>query len=152
MATNEEKLKNELNKFKIILESKHNALCKYNGKEIRTSVDFFLKDKKNERQLLIEVDSYNMAKVVTGQYILLNQIYRENMGKKFSEFIKFNRFIVVHFYKNYNPERTVKHLDFIYKNLLKSNGIPFSVYSEKTFLELCKEMGNEEKLINSFFI
>lgn len=35
-----------------------------------------------QKQLyLIEVDSYNMAKVVVGQYVLLNQLYDSKVAK-----------------------------------------------------------------------
>jgi hypothetical protein len=69
--------------------------------DIKTSVDFFFED--TGTKYYIEVDSYNMAKCVFGQYLLLNQteVKKEKCV-----------FVVIHFYNGYNPERTKVHLKF----------------------------------------
>lgn len=68
-------------------------------------------------EYLIEIDSGNMAKLLVGQYVLINQLYEADKTKAV--------FIVVHAYKGYNPQRTTKNLDFVNKRLYLGNGIRF---------------------------
>lgn len=68
------------------------------------------------KEYLVEVDSANMAKLIVGQYVLLNQLHK--LGKDAF-------FLVVHTYKKYNPMRTVHNLSFVNQGLLAGNGIPF---------------------------
>jgi hypothetical protein len=66
---------------------------------------------------LIEIDSQNIAKLLVGQYVLLNELYKQDKGKVF--------FLVVHAYKNYNPRRTVNNLQFINEKVYSGDGIKF---------------------------
>lgn len=66
---------------------------------------------------MVEVDSGNMAKLLAGQYVLLNQLYT---GDK-----KQTCFLVVHTYSQYNPERTTNNLALINSELYDGNGIAF---------------------------
>ena len=66
---------------------------------------------------LIEIDSGNMAKLLVGQYVLLNELHKSRTGKEF--------FLIVHFYKNYNVQRTLKNLKMINSKLFNNNGINF---------------------------
>lgn len=86
--------------------------------EIKTSIDFKFFD--NKTTYYIEVDSYNMTKCLLGQYILLN--YATLNKTKIV-------FVVIHFYKGYNIERTIKHLKFAKKELYCT--IPFAVFHIK---------------------
>jgi hypothetical protein len=68
-------------------------------------------------QYLIEVDSANMAKLLAGQYVLLNQLYS---GEKRQAV-----FLLVHTYQNYNPQRSTNNLALINSELYGGNGIRF---------------------------
>ena len=70
----------------------------------------------NGTDYLVEVDSGNMAKLLVGQYVLLNQLRKSK---------KPAYFLVVHTYKKYNPQRTVHNLSIVNQGLLDGNGIPF---------------------------
>ena len=66
---------------------------------------------------LVEVDSGNMAKVLVGQYVLINALTDADKEKPF--------FLVVHTYKNYNPQRTLSNLAFANQQLFANKGIPY---------------------------
>lgn len=66
---------------------------------------------------LIEIDSANMAKLLVGQYVLINQLYNKTKENAF--------FLVVHTYKNYNPQRTIKNLSLVNGQLYSGAGIKF---------------------------
>jgi hypothetical protein len=77
---------------------------------------------------LLEVDSGNMAKLLVGQYVLLNQL---------SNHLEFpSRFLVVHTYKAYNPSRTLENLRLVNQQLYAGNGLPFGAIHFST-LEAC---------------
>lgn len=82
---------------------------------VQISVDNSFTDKKHN--YLIEIDSGNMAKLLVGQYTLLNELYT---GDK-----EDCTFIIIHTYKKYNPERTRKNLNLINTAVYKGNGIRF---------------------------
>ncbi|MBO5907375.1 MAG: hypothetical protein J6Q85_04420 [Clostridia bacterium] len=71
----------------------------------------------NGRLYLVEVDSGNEAKLLAGQYILLNSIYKQDVieGRMYAP--KDCVFLVIHFYNDYNVERTKNVLSFL-KNKL----------------------------------
>ncbi len=68
-------------------------------------------------EYLLEIDSGNMAKLLVGQYVLLNQLRKDAVQPAV--------FLVVHTYKAYNPDRTLENLRLINRQLYKDNGIPF---------------------------
>ncbi|WP_349572749.1 hypothetical protein [Azotobacter salinestris] len=68
-------------------------------------------------EYLVEVDSANMAKLLTGQYVLLNQLYTGDKGKAF--------FLLVHTYRAYNPKRSTNNLALINHELYDGDGIKF---------------------------
>lgn len=82
--------------------------------EVEISVDQSFEH--DEKDYLVEIDSGNMAKLLVGQYVLLNQL-RDSKKAAF--------FLVVHTYKNYNPMRTVHNLNLVNRGLLGGKGIPF---------------------------
>ena len=85
--------------------------------DIKTSVDFTYET--SGTNFLFEVDSNNAAKIIFGQYLLLN---------KSKDIPKNSIFVVIHCYKNYNIDRTKKHLEFAKKAY--NCKIPFKIYNE----------------------
>lgn len=83
--------------------------------EVEISVDTSLEHDGTE--YLIEIDSANMAKLLVGQYVLLNQLYAQRSKRAF--------FLVVHAYKKYNPARTVCNLELVNQQLYGGKGIEF---------------------------
>ncbi|MBB1379464.1 hypothetical protein [Pseudoalteromonas sp. SR43-2] len=100
------------------------------------------------RTLLIEIDSGNMAKLIAGQYALLNGMNddcRENTA-----------FVVVHYYtdsktgRDYTPQRTLKNINAIQhfssgENWLKYNAIHIKefrtlVASSNSIIELADKV------------
>lgn len=97
------------------------------GRKLSSSVDHYFEH--NGRQVLIELDSYNMAKVVVGQYMLLNQFRDNSLSNPL--------FLIIHAYRGYAPQRTLKYLEHITENLIKEDSIPFGV----VHLDSLKEWG-----------
>ncbi len=136
---NEKRFKNEITPFGIIL----NDAQTYEDNNIKTSVDF--KMLAGDKEVLIEIDSYNMSKVVVGQYVILNTILqKQNISKN-------KIFIIIHFYKGFNTERTKKHMDFINQYSLANKGIPYKAYTYVEFKEICRKEKNNQKLIEKLF-
>ncbi|NSB15653.1 hypothetical protein [Clostridium beijerinckii] len=111
---------------------------KKNKEKVSISVDNSIEYEKN--QILIEIDSGNMAKLIVGQYTLLN-ILCENPEDKV--------FIVIHYYKDYNNMRTVKNLNLVANTLFKDKIMKFKVYNIEEFEETCKKnKGKIKEFIN----
>jgi hypothetical protein len=98
------------------------------------SVDFIWKEK--DLTFLFEVDSYNAAKIIFGEYMLLNQVkaYKSNCI-----------LVIIHCYKKYNIERTEKYLKFAVDKLKCK--LPYVVFSNSEWQELVKNKSKTE-LIN----
>lgn len=99
------------------------------------------------KQLLIEIDSGNMAKLIAGQYVLLNELYDSK---------KDVLFLVIHLYKDgknrqYNPQRTISNLKFINENVYGNKGIKFRVVNKDGLEELCKENKDINSLIQNLY-
>jgi hypothetical protein len=89
---------------------------------IKTSVDFKLNI--GDTNFLFEVDSNNVAKIIFGQYLLLNK------AKNLPE----NPFlIIIHCYKGYNIERTKKHLK--YAKEVYGCFIPYITFTEEDWIK-----------------
>jgi hypothetical protein len=88
---------------------------------IKTSVDF--KINLGGINFLIEVDSNNVAKIIFGQYLLLNKA-KDLPQKPF--------LIIIHCYDGYNIERTNKHLD--YAKEVYGCFIPYMAFAEKEWI------------------
>lgn len=98
----------------------------------------------NKKNLLIEIDSGNMAKLIVGQYTLLNILCKNKENTVF---------IVIHYYKEYNTDRTIKNLDFLAKNIFKKDAIKFKVYNKEEFEIICKEnQGQEDDFIKKVLL
>lgn len=102
-----------------------------NQDESNISVDNCIK--KNSKEVLIEIDSGNMAKLLVGQYFLLNELIPKE-EKENTDFI----FVVVHYYKDYNTDRTEKNLKLV-KNCIGDKAIKFKVFTEKSFFDFYKK-------------
>jgi hypothetical protein len=89
----------------------------HKNRKLSSSVDHHFQ--LDGREILIEIDSYNMAKVVVGQYLLINILSSEKLNNPL--------FLVIHTYKDYKPERTIKYLEYVNTALLKETGMPFGV-------------------------
>jgi hypothetical protein len=111
-------------KFKQFLSLKKQITFENSGwYDISTSVDF--KFSENGIDYYVEIDSYNMAKCVLGQYVLLNQAIAKHADSVF---------VVIHFYKNYNKERTTNHLRFAQRAL--NCNLPFAVFHYNDLSEI----------------
>lgn len=108
MATNE----NKINKLlETMLEGKVNFGTIAKDK-VFISVDNHFK--YNDKIYLLEVDSGNEAKLLAGQYILINVMFNECRNENVkSAGIEKCVFLVIHCYKDYNPERTEKNLNLL---------------------------------------
>jgi hypothetical protein len=106
-----------------LLEQKKFTIKDDMKRSLSCSVDYYLEH--DNRQILIEIDSYNMAKVLVGQYLLLNQFHDKTLTNPL--------FLVVHTYKNYEPGRTIKYLAHVKDKVLKGNGMPFGAIHINTF-------------------
>jgi hypothetical protein len=130
---NEKRILNKLNQtYNLYLEK-----CA-SGKiedDLQVSVDFIWE--LNGIRILFEVDSYNAAKIVFGQYVLLNHTkeYQNNCI-----------LIVIHCYKNYNLQRTKKYLDFAQEKLKCK--IPFLVFNESEWSQFIKSKTKQQFINN----
>ncbi|RKL66470.1 hypothetical protein CR203_14305 [Salipaludibacillus neizhouensis] len=112
-----------------------------NEDSVSISVDEKI-DCTDNSTILIEFDTGNYAKLIVGQYILLNELYQENTSEEV--------FLVIHANKHYNPERTIKNLKFIKSGLLENKGMNFCALKYEDFIKLCEE--NElNSLVNVIF-
>ena len=89
---------------------------------------------------LVEVDSGNMAKVLVGQYVLINAL-QNNEKENFC-------YLVVHTFNNYNPQRTLFNLAFVNQQIFSNEGIPFGAIHLNTLKEWSG--GNMEQLVALF--
>jgi hypothetical protein len=116
--------------------------CKLNWgevSEVYISVDahFVLDD----NLYLVEIDSGNEAKLLAGQYCLINDLSEDNVFKSYDK--DHTCFVVIHFYENYNPSRTNNVLAFLKKkHNYKIKHLAFhqtDIISFDTLKQKCKE-------------
>ena len=89
--------------------------------------------------ILTEIDSGNMAKLIAGQYALLNGMYDKDRAKAL--------FLVVHYYTAYNPERTEKNLNAIQHFNRGASWIPYGAYSIEGFKSIIREVTNIDEVV-----
>ena len=148
MSTNGRAGENE-KRFKEWFESKYGkgvlkGKCKYNdGNKVSISVDNSIEF--GDKKILIEIDSANMAKLLVGEYVLLNELLSEEDKEKVV------LFLVIHYYKDYKPERTIKNLKLINENIYKKKGIKFKVFDESGFEKFCKKNTGIESLVKELY-
>lgn len=116
-------------KFRALISKQFGVDClsgsqtyKKGNANVSISVDDMIE--YGNKKLLFEIDSGNYAKLIVGQYVLLNTIIDkpENI-----------QFVVVHYYQNYNVTRTYNNLQFINDSLFESKGIPFKVFTAESY-------------------
>lgn len=90
---------------------------------------------------LVEIDSGNQAKLLAGQYILLNVLWNDIKIEETSYAIENCIFLVVHYYDSYNSDRTINVLSKLKKEL--ELNLPFMVIHENeaaTWEDLMKQI------------
>ncbi len=115
--------------------------------EVEISVDdsIILND---GRRVLIEVDSENQAKLLVGQYTLINLLLPCEEEKNNS------LFLVVHYYraskskKLYNRDRTLKNLNAIQHISADVDWMPFNAYNIEEFKKIVKKAESLEDLVS----
>ncbi|HFK1758503.1 MULTISPECIES: hypothetical protein [Bacillus] len=116
-------------------------------KNVSISVDNSLK--LGNKEILIEIDSGNMAKLIVGQYVLLNELYK-NRDKEIL-------FLIIHFYKNqkgkeYNPIRTERNLSLVSESIYGNEAIKYKVFNQSSFKELCQQCKSIEDFVNYLYL
>lgn len=124
---NEAKVKSRLQQLGLQLNGKR----RFVQDDVEISVDeSFTYDK---RDYYVEIDSSNMAKLLAGQYMLLNELIPRLSSPPF--------FLVVHMYNGYNPERTLKNLRLLNRNLYGGTGIEFGAMHFDEFEDIGHDAG-----------
>lgn len=121
--------------------------CVYKDDEENVSISVDNSIDFENKKVLVEVDSGNEAKLIVGQYALLNLLCNED---------KDVLFVVVHYYKDkkgklYNPERTISNLKLVNKKIYANNGIKFKIFNKGGFEKFCKENKSINSLIKKLY-
>ncbi len=96
-------------------------------------------------RLLIEIDSGNYAKLLVGQYMLINALNGESSDHRK------DIFVVIHYNgvnteNPFNPERTRMNLRLCNQTFLSGDGIPFLVFNIGGFNEFISNIPSLEVL------
>lgn len=103
----------------------------------------------NGREILIEVDSGNYAKLLAGQYALINGLFNGEREKTL--------FLVIHFYKSsktqkeYTTSRTLKNLNAIQSFNLNANWLPYAAINFSEFSEIVSMSQSIEELCSALW-
>jgi hypothetical protein len=103
--------------------------------------------------ILIEIDASNQAKLVSGQYTLLN-LLQDKPSRRYKDIVKGKTlvFFVIHCYgsseKNnkYNPERSKNNFKLINQLAFNNNGLKFGSIHIEDLTD--KSINTKEKLLN----
>jgi hypothetical protein len=126
-------------KFPNILKGKKSF--KNGTYEVSISVDnSFL---YNGVEILFEIDSGNMAKLLAGQYTLLNNLCTQIDNKIF---------VVIHYFNAYNPQRTLNNFNLINNEMLLGNGMRYCAFSIESFMSFCEEYSNIGLLVDNLIL
>ena len=107
-----------------------------------------------EKIFLIEIDASNQAKLVAGQYTLLNILINEQSQKSRQQ-INCNSqkdiiFLVIHYYgkdgTKYNSSRSTKNFRLINNSLLDNKGMSFCSIHIHDFKEKINSIANSREL------
>jgi len=121
--------------FPFKAELKGKLIFKSDKYDVQISVDNHLVVPEKNLTVLFEIDSANAAKLIVGQYVLLNQLLHNKDNHLLA---------ILHYYKNYNIERTVNNLNLVNEQIYHGNGLRFKVYLPDEFMQLIKEVGYVE--------
>lgn len=95
--------------------------------DVQISVDNHLELPDQNLTVLFEIDSANAAKLIVGQYVLLNELLTE--PEKYL-------LVILHYYKGYNTERTLHNLNLVNNQLYQGRGLRFRVFLPDEFMQL----------------
>ncbi|MDZ4496019.1 MULTISPECIES: hypothetical protein [Bacillus] len=131
--------------FKDVFEEKfgEGSLSKgktFKNSNVNISVDASIN--YGDKTILIEIDSGNYAKLLVGQYVLLNELLdkKENII-----------FLIIHYYDGYKSERTKKNLDFINNRIYEKKGLRYYAYTKDEFSKQIRDCTAIEELFNVYF-
>lgn len=133
MPTNEEIFQNYMNEnWPAFLNEK----VSWSRNNVSISTDFHI---ETENYIfLIEIDASNQAKLIAGQYLLIN-LLRNSLSKRsaktFNRLNKPMRFIVIHFFNKYNPDRSFNNMRLVNNEALATTGIPFGSIHYITYID-----------------
>jgi len=116
-----------------------------NGKYEEVSVDESII--LGNKLVLIEIDSSNEAKLVAGQYTLLN-ILRNKPLVQYEQIVKGKElvFFVIHCFKKYNPERSKGNFSLVNREVFNDEGLKYgSIHIDDIMNET---IDSKEKLLN----
>lgn len=95
------------------------------------------------RLVLIEVDSANMAKLIAGQYALLNGLYTGDFDNAL--------FLSIHYYANYEASRTTKNLKYIQGLAPSRKWLPYAAFHISDFKQMIDKASGIADLINNLW-
>jgi len=121
--------------FPFKAELKGKLVFKSDKYDVQISVDNHLIVSEKNLTVLFEIDSANAAKLIVGQYVLLNELLHNKDN---------HLLVILHYYKNYNIERTVNNLNLVNKQIYHGKGLKFKVYLPEEFMQSVKEVGYVE--------
>ncbi len=98
--------------------------------DVQISVDNHLEQPEQNLTVLFEIDSANAAKLIVGQYVLLNELLPD--PEKYL-------LVILHYYKGYNIERTVHNLSLVNNQLYQGRGLRFKVFLPDEFMQLLQQ-------------
>jgi len=94
-------------------------------------------------RLLVEIDSGNYAKLIVGQYVLMNALNNDAGNRQ-------DVFVVIHYNvdngRPYDPQRTLKNLNLVNQSVLNNSGINFIVFNVPSFVEFLEGIESIEEL------
>ena len=112
------------------------------SQSIATSVDeHFIVD---DLTVLWEIDSGNAAKLVLGEYVLLNEVTRLGTDPQ-------SCLVIVHFYKGYNAVRTTGYASFVRDSVYGGHGLPVVAVSWPDLQIMVGRAQSPEQLVVSLF-
>ena len=145
--------------FKELITSKFGNDCLRGKENFKLELDGYQKvsisvDESmsiGDETILIEIDSGNMAKLIAGQYALLN-VNGMYTGQKANTL-----FLVIHYYRDkktdkvYSPERTLANLNAIQHFNSDDTWIPFNAFNIEGFETILHESLTLDDLKNKIW-
>lgn len=105
-GTNETDFRKIIGKNNLLGKKRYSYIDSKTNQTVEISVDESFVH--NNKLYLVEIDSGNEAKLLVGQYCLLNLLFNDEKYEK-----KDVVFLVIHYYKDYDPMRTQKNLKLV---------------------------------------
>ncbi len=121
------------------LRGKKRYVEQTDGDAVEISTDESLEH--NGWLVLIEVDSFNTTKPAVGQYVLLNQLCSHDPSKTL--------FLVIHYYKGFNADRTTKNLAFVRPLLSRQPSLHYAAFTRDSFFQFCQSCSDVASLVRA---